>query len=186
MKFNWHWRRGERGGEKMAATLKLTNNPVCPFGQRVWLTLEASGLAYTFQETSITKGEKPAWFTTLYGKAFGSDPSSDGKVPVLEDLSSSFILTESLHCADYVAALAPPETRLLPQAPQERARCGLFMEAAAKYIPPFYALMMKQQAEEQATARTALLAAMATLATVSGGGSSPGSALNSACHVAPQ
>ena len=74
------------------------------------------------------------------------------------------MLTESAHCADYVAALAPPEKRLLPATPAERARTGLFVEAIGKYVGPFYALLMKQDAAEQATARAALIAAMHGLA----------------------
>ena len=94
--------------------------------------------------------------------ALGADPSSDGKVPVLQH--DDFVLTESLHCADYVAALAPADRQLLPAAPHERARTGLFMEAVSKYVPAFYALLMKQDPAEQAAARAALLAAMQSLA----------------------
>ena len=94
--------------------------------------------------------------------ALGADLSSDGKVPVL--VHDDFVLTESLHCADYVAALAPADKQLLPAAPHERARTGLFMEAVSKYVPAFYALLMKQDPAEQAAARAALLAAMQSLA----------------------
>ena len=45
--------------------LSITNNKICPFGQRLWLTLELSGLPYTFKETSLAPGTKPEWFTAL-------------------------------------------------------------------------------------------------------------------------
>ncbi len=83
-------------------------------------------------------------------------------MPILQH--GEFTLTESLHCADYVAALAPADRGILPVAPHERARTGLFLEAIGKYIAPFYALLMKQAPEEQAAARAALIAAMQGLA----------------------
>ncbi len=94
--------------------------------------------------------------------ALGADPASDGKVPILQH--DAFVLTESLHCADYVAALAPADKQLLPAAPHERARTGLFLEAVGKFVPAFYALLMRQEASEQAAARAALLAAAQGLA----------------------
>ena len=139
--------------------ITFINNKICPFGARVWLTLEATGLPYTFKETPLAPGTKPSWFTAAYAKALGADPASDGKVPVLED--GPFSLTESLHCADYVCAKAG---KLLPPSPADRARSGLFLEAVAKFVPPFYALLMKQTAEEQAAAKAQLLAALAALA----------------------
>lgn len=138
-------------------SLKLTTNKICPFAQRVWLCLEASGLPYTLNEVDIKPGTKTSAFTALYKTALGADPSSDGKVPILED--GGVVLTESLHVADYVCskALVP----LLPALPLERFATGLFLEqGVSKYVPPFYALLMKQDAEGQEAARKSLIQAM--------------------------
>lgn len=145
--------------------LVLTSHKICPFGQRLWLALESSGLPYTFSEVEIAPGKKSATFTSLYKSALGADASSDGKVPILEHPEAAggpLTLTESLHCADYVCALAPA-ARLLPELPHERARTGLFLEGVGKYTGPFYALLMKQTAEEQEAARKALIDACAAL-----------------------
>ena len=63
-------------------------------------------------------------------------PSRALQVPVLED--GPFVLTESLHCADYVAAVAAerglPST--LPRTPADRARTGLFLELIPRVMNP--------------------------------------------------
>lgn len=59
----------------------LITNRICPFAHRAWLTLLEKDCTFDLKEASIIK--KESWFTETYKKAFGHDPSSDGKVPVL-------------------------------------------------------------------------------------------------------
>jgi glutathione S-transferase len=66
---------------KNSTTLIL--NKVCPFAERVWITLEEKKVPYELKEVSLTN--KEAFFTETYKKAFGHDASSDGKVPILID-----------------------------------------------------------------------------------------------------
>lgn len=73
----------------MENSITLITNKVCPFAQRVWLTLLEKGCQFEFKEVSLT--QKESWFTEIYKKAFGSDPNSDGKVPVI--IHNDIILT---------------------------------------------------------------------------------------------
>lgn len=72
-------------------TITFVYNPVCPFAQRVWLALLEKGLP--FQKMRINLKDKSQEFTKIYSKAYGRDPSSNGKVPVL--IHGERILTES-------------------------------------------------------------------------------------------
>jgi glutathione S-transferase len=129
------------------STLRFINNRICPFGHRVWLALLESNTPFEFVETSISPGEKPAWFTAAYRRALGADPASDGKVPVIEetlaDGSNLTCLTESAVIADYLLASRDPS--LLPSSPIERVRTALFVDQAlGKFIPAFYGLLRAQ------------------------------------------
>jgi glutathione S-transferase len=78
--------------------MKFYTNRICPFAQRVWLTLLEAGTPHEFISVSITAGEKPPILTEVYRAALGADVASDGKVPVLVD--GDFTLTESAVVAD--------------------------------------------------------------------------------------
>ena len=69
----------------------LVLNKICPFAERAWLTLQQKKIPYELKEVSLTN--KDAQFTETYKKAFGHDPTSDGKVPILLDGDKT--LTES-------------------------------------------------------------------------------------------
>jgi glutathione S-transferase len=144
--------------------MRFITAPICPFAHRVWLVLEHTATPYEVAEVSIAPGEKPAWFTAAYRAALGADPSSDGKVPVLED--DDFSLTESAHVADYVAAKAAAEGRVsvLPASPAERAVTGLFSEqCVSPLLPPFYGLLRAQKDDEKEAAAGKLRAALAAV-----------------------
>jgi glutathione S-transferase len=140
-------------------------------------TLEELGTPYTFKETSIAPGTKPAWFTEVYQKAAGAAAGSDGKVPVLvegEYEAPSLILAESSIIAEYVAekfgpGAAAAQGGLLPATPLERAETALFLsQTLGTYISAFYGLMMAQEVEAQAKQKAALLAACASVSEVYG------------------
>lgn len=140
-------------------------------------TLEELGTPYTFKETSIAPGTKPAWFTEVYQKAAGAAAGSDGKVPVLvegEYEAPSLILAESSIIAEYVAekfgpGAAAAQGGLLPATPLERAETALFLsQTLGSYISAFYGLMMAQEVEAQAKQKAALLAACASVSEVYG------------------
>ena len=61
----------------------LISNPICPFAERAWITLLEKNVDFEFKEVSLKK--KEPFFTETYKKALGSDPTSDGKVPILVD-----------------------------------------------------------------------------------------------------
>ena len=78
-------------------------------------------------------------------------------MPVVQDGDHSY--TESLHCADYVAALAAKEGRenILPATPAERFRTGIFLEQqVSPLLGPFYGHLMAQAPEEQASTKEKL------------------------------
>ena len=71
--------------------------------------------------------DKQPWFTEAYRSALGADPSSTGKVPVLQD--GELMLCESAVIAEYIdekfGGKAAP--RLLPEDPAGRAAARLFV-----------------------------------------------------------
>lgn len=154
------------------SALTLVSSKICPFAHRAWLTLEELGTPYTFKETSIAPGTKPAWFTEVYQKSLGAAPGSDGKVPVLvegEYDAPSLILAESSIIAEYVAEKYGPQSGLLPATPFERAETALFLsQNLGAYTSAFYGLLMAQDPEAQAKQKTALLAACAGISEVYG------------------
>lgn len=83
----------------MENKVTLIANKICPFAHRAWLTLLEKECHFEYKEVSLTK--KEAWFTEIYKKAFGSDPNSDGKVPVI--IHGDNILTESDLISWYIA-----------------------------------------------------------------------------------
>eukprot|EP01137_Pigoraptor_chileana_P013356 Opistho-2@66772 len=145
------------------SSLTFVTNPICPFAHRVWLTLEEIGLKYETKETPLT--DKPAWFTEIYGKALGSDPTSDGKVPVLQD--DDFILTESAVVAEYLAEKYGHSTGLLGKSAEDRARIRIFTEQfTGKFIPLWYGVIRAQDDESKAKATKDFLALTARISKV--------------------
>eukprot|EP01137_Pigoraptor_chileana_P013359 Opistho-2@66781 len=141
------------------SSLTFVTNPICPFAHRVWLTLEEIGLKYETKETPLT--DKPA-FTEIYGKALGSDPTSDGKVPVLQD--DDFILTESAVVAEYLAEKYGHSTGLLGKSAEDRARIRIFTEQfTGKFIPLWYGVIRAQDDESKAKATKDFLALTARI-----------------------
>ena len=74
------------------------SNQICPFAQRVWLSLEFFGLEYEFKYCDLKN--KSTEFTAAYKKAKHADPKSNGKVPVLFDKNE--YITESALVVKYL------------------------------------------------------------------------------------
>ena len=79
--------------------LTFISNKICPFAQRVWITLEEKNLDYELKEVDLYK--KEPYFTQMYQKSLGHDPKSTGKVPILVDGEN--IITESDITSLYLA-----------------------------------------------------------------------------------
>lgn len=146
------------------SVVTLINSPVCPFGARANIATELhlKG-AYDYKEASLT--DKQPWFTEAYRSALGADPSSTGKVPVLQD--GELMLCESAVVAEYIdekfGGKAAP--RLLPEDPVERAAARLFVNSfEGRNIKTFYGLLMAKPADraELAAGRDQLMVDMST------------------------
>jgi glutathione S-transferase len=91
------------------SALTLISFDVCPFVQRAAILLHEQGRP--FDLTYIDLFDKPDWFLEI---------SPTGKVPVLKVDETP--LFESTVILEYLDETAPPEDRLLPADPLERAR----------------------------------------------------------------
>ncbi|KAI0398748.1 hypothetical protein F4802DRAFT_132717 [Xylaria palmicola] len=108
--------------------LKLYAASFCPFSQRVWIALEAKGMAYQYCETDPFK--RP---TQLL------EANPRGLVPAIRqgDWASgeSTVILEYLEDYDRVVPLLPTDPRL-------KANCRLWIDHInAKIVPTFFALM---------------------------------------------
>jgi glutathione S-transferase len=79
--------------------ITLVYDPICPFAQRVWLTLLEKQVP--FDKMRIDLKNKTQELKDLYKKAFGADPTSDGKVPLL--VHDEKVLSESDLLSWYLA-----------------------------------------------------------------------------------
>ncbi len=77
----------------------FVTNRLCPFAHRAWLTLLEKDCLFEFKEVSFF--QKEASFTEIYKKAYGRDPNSDGKVPVI--VHGDNVLAESDLISWYIA-----------------------------------------------------------------------------------
>lgn len=56
-------------------------NKFCPFAQRALIAALEKEVPAVFKKVSL--GEKGSYFKKIYERAFGRDPQSDGKVPII-------------------------------------------------------------------------------------------------------
>lgn len=59
----------------------IVYNKFCPFAQRALITALQKEIPAVLKKVSL--GEKGSYFKETYGRAYGRDPASDGKVPIL-------------------------------------------------------------------------------------------------------
>ncbi|KAF2639771.1 hypothetical protein P280DRAFT_499310 [Massarina eburnea CBS 473.64] len=119
--------------------LKLYGSCFCPFVQRVWISLEQKQLPYQYIEVDPYK--KPQSLI---------DVNPRGLVPALRH-GPTWSTYESTVIMEYLEDLqsGPP---LLPQNPQMRATCRLWVDHINRQIVPcFYRLLQAQDQEDQVT-----------------------------------
>mmetsp|Transcript_24635 Transcript_24635/g.39037 ORF Transcript_24635/g.39037 Transcript_24635/m.39037 type:complete len:255 (+) Transcript_24635:63-827(+) len=108
--------------EQKEQTLKLYNNPVCPFGERAWATITVKNIPHEFVHCDINN--KSDEFKEAYSKALGHDDNNAGKVPIIKTVDGKYI-TESAVVARYLDYVYSDEDKygppLLPKEPFERA-----------------------------------------------------------------
>lgn len=64
-----------------SSDITIIYNKFCPFAQRALITALEKEVPANFRKVSL--GEKGDFFRDNYSRAYGRDPNSDGKVPVL-------------------------------------------------------------------------------------------------------
>ncbi|OIW34973.1 hypothetical protein CONLIGDRAFT_567755 [Coniochaeta ligniaria NRRL 30616] len=112
------------------AGLKLYASCLCPFSQRVWIALEAKGLAYQYCETDPFKTPKPTHLLEV---------SPRGTVPAIKHgewpCSESGVILEYLEEID-------SKVRLHPTNPRLKANCRLWIDFInSEMVPAFYAVL---------------------------------------------
>jgi len=145
--------------DPMQVTLYI--NRVCPFAHRAWLAALELGVPLKVEEVDIhDSAGKPAWFTDLYQHAWGADPNSDGKVPVMEFahelLTESDVIVEFLD-RQFGGNSSYSGARLMPVDNLEAARLRLFLGTCSKILGPWYRLLTSQDAQVREEAREQLL-----------------------------
>ncbi|KAK4192641.1 putative glutathione S-transferase [Podospora australis] len=123
------------------ADIKFYAACFCPFSQRVWIALEAKGIAYQYCETYPLRKPKP---TQLL------EANPRGLVPVIQQ--GKWACAESSVILEYLEDLSSSSSSggcnnsnsvvLHPTDPQLRANCRLWIEFInARIVPSFYALL---------------------------------------------
>lgn len=144
--------------------MELFSSRICPFAARATLVASLLHLDVTLTEIDL-KNKDPA-FVALYPSAAGAAPGGAAKVPVLRD--GDFLLAESGVIAAYLvdqygAGAAGVPFNVAPT-PKQKALSALLVEqVGGPLVSNFYKLLMNQEAEGQALAATALLAALEAL-----------------------
>lgn len=127
--------------------IRLYSARVCPFVQRVRLTLLEKGLE--FESVDIDLDHIPDWYEQL---------TPEGKVPLLEH--DGDVVWESNIINEYLEDLYP-QPALLPEEPGARARTRLWIDyTASHFLPPFYQLLLAQEADRRKEQAAELDAAM--------------------------
>lgn len=89
---------------------RFITNKMCPFAQKVWIALEASGVKYELREISLYgPNGKPDWFWELNPK---------GTVPVLDCRDRTNIWTDSDVILDQIPHMIPGGEVLQPPTPE--------------------------------------------------------------------
>lgn len=118
---------------------------ICPFAERAWITAHEKECNFEVREVSLK--QKEPFFTETYHKAYGHDPKSDGKVPILVDGDN--VYCESDLISWYIAEKFPTGTKVIPEDLGERLKMRMFIGNFTKIIPSFYAFKgWKDKSEE--------------------------------------
>ncbi|KAH8735468.1 hypothetical protein BGZ61DRAFT_583443 [Ilyonectria robusta] len=121
--------------------LKLYSACFCPFSQRVWIALEAKGLAYQYCEMDPFRRPAPPQLL---------EANPRGCVPAIRQgdwaCSESGVILEFLEDFDQGVPLYPTDPRL-------KANCRLWIDHInTRVVPAFYALLQAQNPTAQSEA----------------------------------
>lgn len=112
-----------------AKPIRLYSNPVCPFSQRVRLSLRAKQV--DFSQYFIHLVRKPEWFLQL---------NPHGTTPTLEHKGQ--IIPDSKIGMEYVDECFESDRRLLSIDPMERAQQKIFVEEfGSQFLPHFFKIL---------------------------------------------
>lgn len=119
------------GKRSREADLKLYSSCWCPFSQRVWIALEAKGLAYQYYETDPFKAPRATGLPEARPRR---------TVPAIKH--REWACGESRAILEYLEELEDSKVRLLPMNPQGKADCRLWINFINdEVVPAFYALL---------------------------------------------
>ena len=117
------------------ADIVLIAAKICPFSHRAWLT--ALEKQIPFKHHKVDLPSKDEFFKETYAKAYGRDPNSDGKVPVL--IHGDRVVCESDLVSWYIAETFKTGTELIPEDPFQRLKMRRFISnVPGKLIAGFY------------------------------------------------
>lgn len=106
--------------------LRIYSMKFCPFADRTRLVLHAKGIEH--EVVNVNTWEKPEWFKQKNPKQL---------VPVLE--KDDKIVYESIIASEYLEAVYPEKTKLMPEDPYKRAQDAMLLDHfGSKVIPPFF------------------------------------------------
>lgn len=103
--------------------LIIVYNKFCPFAQRALIAALEKEVPVVFKKVSL--GEKGSYFKETYQRAYGRDPGSDGKVPIL--VHNERVLTESEPVCWYLAEQFSSGSSLIPECNYEKAKMRLMI-----------------------------------------------------------
>ena len=113
----------------LAKSVRLYSNPICPFSQRVRLSLRDKQV--DFSQFFVHLIRKPEWFLQL---------NPHGTTPTLEHKGQ--IIPDSKICMEYVDECFPSDRRLLSPDPMERAQQKIFVEEfGGQFLPHFFKIL---------------------------------------------
>ena len=137
--------------EQKEQKIKLYANPLCPFAQRAWLTVETKKIPYEYIKCDLL--DKQSFFTEAYQKALGADEGSDGQIPIIQTLDGKFI-TQSIIVAKYLDYFYSDESKygpqLLPKNGYERAAVEIMIDwfGDSGWLKFFFAVLMQFDKEK--------------------------------------
>ncbi|RSL46898.1 hypothetical protein CEP53_010145 [Fusarium sp. AF-6] len=115
-------------------TLKLYGACFCPFSQRVWIALEAKGMAYQYCETDPFRRPAPTHLL---------EANPHGYVPAIKQ--GEWTCAESGVILEYLEDLGQGMP-LLPTDPQSKATCRLWIgHINNRIVPPLFTLLQTQE-----------------------------------------
>lgn len=125
----------------MDAVPKLYNAWFCPFAQRAWMALLAKKVKFEYIEQN-PYNKTPEWMAI----------SPTGLVPVI--LHEGSTIYESSVCIEYIDEAFNTDISLMPKDPAKRAYARIWGDFLGKrVIPHFYAMLLKQEKDEQDEAK---------------------------------